>query len=65
MTKADQDPFDDPSYQRWMSQVASTCRARDKPCGGCQAGGICDGAMGGGLYDDDDLDYGSEDHDEG
>jgi hypothetical protein len=48
------DPFDDPSYQAWLSSTARTCRARDKPCDGCQAGRICDGWLGFNRYEDDE-----------
>lgn len=60
------DPLDDPNYQQWLSEIAEKCQASDKPCGGCQQGGVCDGAGGGILSEDyedklDDADLGGYD----
>ena len=40
----------------WLVQLSRTCRAKDKPCGGCQQGAMCDGILGGGRFEDDDDD---------
>jgi hypothetical protein len=45
---------DDPERDKWLADIASKCRARNKPCGGCQQGAGCDGALGGGRYEDDE-----------
>ncbi len=40
------DPFDDPSYRRFILDAARDCRCcqdcSECPCPGCLAGGICD-----------------------
>jgi|WetSurMetagenome_2_1015567.scaffolds.fasta_scaffold185278_2 hypothetical protein len=46
------DPLDDPNYQAFLVETAKGCRARDKPCPGCCAGGMCDGDLGGSLSED-------------
>lgn len=33
------------AYERWLEELAETCKAEDKPCEGCQQGGICDGFL--------------------
>lgn len=50
----EEDPFD-PDYEAFLTEVAKTCKAKHRPCGGCEAGGICDGA-------DEPEDDGHEDH---
>lgn len=32
----------DQEYEEWFDNLASTCRAMDAPCAGCQQGSICD-----------------------
>ena len=59
----DRDPLDDPGYQEFIAETAKTCRARDKPCPGCCAGGICDGFLGGGRFEDDEQDNGYAEYD--
>lgn len=54
-----EDPLDDPGYQEFLAETAKTCRARDKPCPGCCAGGMCDGFLGGRFSED----YEDEEHD--
>lgn len=56
MKKAVESPFDDPSYQRWLEAISLHCHAKYGPCGGCQAGGICDGWMGGDRFEDEEPD---------
>ena len=34
---------DGDDYERWMDELAENCQADQKPCDGCQQGGICDG----------------------
>jgi hypothetical protein len=55
---ADRDPLDDPEYQKFLEEQAKTCRARDKPCPACCAGGVCDGRLGGGRFEDEEADNG-------
>lgn len=37
---------DEPGYDEWLAEAAKGCRCCadcwEVPCGGCQAGGICD-----------------------
>ena len=44
------DLLEDEGYQRFLADVAKGCRAGDRPCPGCCAGGVCDGP---GENDDD------------
>ena len=39
------DPLDDPGYQEFLAEMAKHCRAKDNPCPGCCAGGMCDGFL--------------------
>ena len=32
------------SREAWLESLAETCQADDKPCEGCQQGGVCDGS---------------------
>lgn len=59
----EQDPLDDPGYQEFLAEMAKTCRARDKPCPGCCAGGMCDGHLGGIFAEEDDSDNGDAEYD--
>ena len=59
----DRDPLDDPSYQEFLAETAKDCRARDKPCPSCCAGGICDGFLGGGRFEDEESDNGDDECD--
>lgn len=38
----DRDPMDDPEYQKFLAETAKRCLSKYAPCGGCQAGGMCD-----------------------
>lgn len=50
------DPLDDPGYQAFLVEAAKGCRAKDRPCPGCCAGGECDGPYD--HFEDDDSDNG-------
>lgn len=56
--QASDDPFDEPGYQRFLTETAKTCRARHTPCPGCVAGGMCDGDLGGVFSRDADSEIG-------
>lgn len=53
---AEQDPLEDPSYQKFLTETAKHCRARHTPCAGCCAGGMCDGDLGNGRFEDEESD---------
>lgn len=59
----ERDPLDDPSYQQFLAETAKHCRARDKPCPGCCAGGVCDGYLGNGRFEDEESDNGDAEDD--
>jgi len=66
--KVSEDPLDDPSYQEWLDRISQDCRAEvgNRPCGGCQSGGMCDGDFHSADKrgtDDDHDDYYDEDLD--
>ena len=52
--------LDDPNYEAWLAALAKDCDCCvccwEKPCGGCQQGGICD-AMPCSREDDREHDY--------
>lgn len=37
-----QEPFDSPEYQKFLEDMAKTCKCADAPCDGCLAGAPCD-----------------------
>jgi hypothetical protein len=37
------DPLTSPGYDEFLAETANGCRADDRPCPACCAGGICDG----------------------
>ena len=55
------DPMSGPGYERFLADTAARCASRYAPCGGCLAGGICDGFL---ERDDDEYESPSCDEDE-
>ena len=56
-----EDPPLDPDYEAWLDEVAKTCKAKIRPCDGCQQGGFCDGDNEQEAHDCDDVFYDEED----
>jgi hypothetical protein len=59
------DDMKDPAEERWLDEIAKTCRACQKcwdvPCGGCQQGAPCDAICRCDAFDDAEWDAGHED----
>jgi len=47
----------DPDYEAWLTALAGECKAKHRPCDGCQQGSFCDGDSEPEERDCDDVFY--------
>lgn len=64
MSITNDNPFESAEYDQFLLDMAKGCHARDKPCPGCCAGGMCDGDLGGQLSEDYEPDTNDSYYDE-